>query len=152
MYHALILRRVRKIFADLNKGEYEATLAAMAPHFEHRFAAGDSCLGGTRHTVPAFRLWFERLMRLTKGKLDVELHHLAAAGWPWDATVIAEWTDTATLADDLPYLNSGVHVFRLRWFRAVSIHATLDTEVWSAACARMVANGIEEAGSPPIED
>lgn len=152
MFHALIRRRIRQIFAGLNRGEYETTLAAMAVHFEHRFAAGENPIGGTRHSLPAFRLWFERLMRLTQGKLDVELHHLAVAGWPWDATAVAEWTDRATLADGLPYSNSGVHVFRLRWFRAFSIHAVLDTAVWDAACARMVANGIEEAGAPPIED
>lgn len=152
MYHALIRRRVLKTFANLNHGEYEAALAGMAAHFEHRFAAGDSSIGGTRHTVPAFRLWFERLMRLTRGKLDVQVHHVAVAGWPWDATAVAEWTDIATLADGLPYVNSGVHVIRLRWFKAVSIHAMLDTVVWKEAAARLVANGIEEAGAPPIED
>ena len=151
MYHTLIRRQVRKIFADLNAGEYEATLGNMAPRFEHRFA-GDSPIGGTRHSLPAFRLWFERLMRLTRGKLDVELHHVAVAGWPWAATATAEWTDTATLADGGPYSNSGVHVIRLRWFKAVSIHASLDTAVWDRACARMIANGIEEAGAPPIQD
>lgn len=152
MYHALIRRRLRKTFANLNRGEYEATLAGMAKNFEHRFAAGESSLGGTRHTLPGFRLWFERLMRLTSGQLDVQLHHIAVAGWPWDATAVAEWTDTATLADGLPYSNSGVHVIRLRWFKAVSIHAMLDTMVWQAASARLVANGIAEAGAPPIED
>jgi ketosteroid isomerase-like protein len=150
MYHALILRKVRTIFAGLNKGEYEATLRAMAPNFEHRFGGADGPLGGTRHTLPMFRLWFERLMRLTRGKLDVQLHHLVAAGRPWDATVVAEWTDTATLADGLPYSNNGVHVFRLRWFKAVSIHAVFDTAVWDAACARMLANGVAEAGAEPI--
>lgn len=52
----------------------------------------------------------------------------------------------------VPYSNHGNHVIRLRWFKAVSLHAMLDTTVWEAACARMPANGIEEAGAPPIED
>lgn len=151
MYQWLIRRQIRKVFADLNRGEYEATLAIMAPQFEHRFS-GDGAIGGTRHSLPAFRLWFQRLMRLTSGKLDVDLHHVAVAGWPWDATAVAEWTDRATLADGGPYVNSGVHVIRLRWFKAVSIHATLDTVVWERARARMAANGIEEADAPPIED
>ncbi len=151
MYHAMIRNRVLQTFAKLNEGEYEDTLAGMAKRFEHRFA-GSSAIGGTRHTLPAFRMWFERLMRLTQGKLDIQVHHIAVAGWPWDTTVIAEWTDTATLADGQPYSNHGNHVIRLRWFKAVSLHAMLDTAVWDAACARMVANGIEEAGAPPIED
>lgn len=151
MYHAIIRRRVLSTFAKLNEGDYEDTLAGMADHFEHRFA-GTSAIGGTRHTLPAFRLWFERLMRLTQGRLDIKVHHLAVAGWPWDTTVIAEWTDSATLADGQPYENHGNHVIRLRWFRAVSLHAMLDTVVWDAACARMIENGVEEAGAPPIED
>ena len=53
-------------------------------------------------------------MRLTCGKLDVELHRVVVAGWPWAATAVAEWTDSATLADGEPYVNSGVHVIRLR--------------------------------------
>ena len=151
MYHAIIRKRVLTTFAKLNEGEYEDTLAGMAAHFEHRFA-GSSAIGGTRHTLPAFRLWFGRLMRLTQGKLDIQVHHIAVAGWPWDTTVVAEWTDTATLADGQPYSNHGNHVIRLRWFKAVSIHAMLDTVVWDAACARMLENGIEEAGAAPIED
>lgn len=151
MYHAVVRNRVLKTFANLNHGEYEGALAGMAERFEHRFA-GDSAIGGTRHSLLAFRLWFERLMRLTQNKLDIQVHHIAVAGWPWDTTVVAEWTDTATLADGQPYENRGNHVIRLRWFRVVSLHAMLDTEVWNAAAARMVANGIEEAGAPPIED
>lgn len=151
MYHAMIRRRVMSTFAKLNVGEYEDTLGGMAKHFEHRFA-GTSSIGGTRHSLPAFRLWFERLMRLTQGKLDIQVHHIAVAGWPWDTTVVAEWTDTATLADGLPYANHGNHVIRVRWFKATSLHAMLDTVIWEAACARMLENGIEEAGAPPIED
>lgn len=78
MYHFLIRRQIGRIFADLNNGEFEATLGNMAPHFEHRFS-GEGTIGGTRHSLPAFRAWFERLMRLTNGKLDVELHHIAVA-------------------------------------------------------------------------
>lgn len=34
----------------------------------------------------------------------------------------------------------------------VSIHATLDTAVWDGACERMLANGLEVASAPPIQD
>ena len=53
----------------------------MADHFEHRFS-GSGPLGGTRHTLPAFRLWFERLMRLNQNRLDIDLG-LAMAGSFW---------------------------------------------------------------------
>jgi len=63
-----------------------------------------------------------------------------------------KWTDRAELADGSSYENSDVHVVRLRWFKATSIHAYLDTSVWDAACSRMAASGITEATAAPIED
>lgn len=124
MYHAPIRRRVLRTFTKLNEGEHEDSLGGMAEHFEHRFA-GTSAIGGTRHTPPAFRSWFERLMRLMQGKLDIQVHHIAVAGQP--------------------LANYGNHVIRLRWFKAVGLYAMLDTVVWDATCARTVANGVEEA-------
>lgn len=150
MYHAIIKRKLRAIFEGLDQGDFESTVAGMARRFEHRFA-GDHPLGGTRHTPAALRAWFQRLMRLTD-HLDFEIHHIAVSGWPWDTTAVAEWTDRATLADGGSYENHGVHVVRLRWFKAVSIHAYLDTAVWAAACERMAGAGIGEAAAAPIED
>lgn len=150
MYHAIMRRKVRAVFTRLNQGDYETTLAGMAKHFEHRFA-GDHPLGGIRHTPEGLRAWFERLFRLTD-HLDFDIQHIASGGWPWDTTVTVEWTDGAQLADGGTYANHGVHVVRLRWGRAVSIHANLDTAVWEAACARLAAAGITEAAAPPIED
>lgn len=40
----------------------------------------------------------------------------------------------------------------MRWFRAISIHANLDTAVWEAACPLMAAAGISEAAAAPIQD
>lgn len=150
MFHWIVRRRLRSVFAGLNRGDYEPTVGGMAAKFEHRFA-GNHALGGVRHTREGLRSWFQRLMRLTN-HLDFEIHHIAVSGWPWDTTAIAEWTDRAQLADGMPYENSGVHVVRLRWFTATSIHAYLDTAVWEAACERMAAAGISEATASPIED
>lgn len=150
MYHALIRRQLRGVFTRLNQGDYLPTVNAMADRFEHRFA-GNHPMGGARHTREGLRLWFERLFRLTQ-RLDFSIQHVAVAGWPWDTTGTIEWIDNAVLADGGPYSNHGVHVVRLRWFRAVSIHANLDTAVWEAACARMAAAGISEAAAAPIED
>lgn len=150
MYHALIRRKLRAAFAGLDRGDYEPTVAGMARRFEHRFA-GHHPMGGSRHTAGGLRAWFQRLMRLTD-HLDFEIHHVAVSGWPWNTTAIAEWTDRAVLADGSSYENNGVHIVRLRWFKAASIHAYLDTAVWETACARMAAAGIGEAAAPPIED
>jgi ketosteroid isomerase-like protein len=97
----------------------------------------------------ALRHWFERLFRLFPN-LRFEMHSIAASGWPWDTTVVVEWTDRATPADGKDYVNSGVHVIRMRWGKVVSIHAYLDTQVLIDTLNRMAVNGIEEAKAPPI--
>lgn len=151
MFHMIVRRKLRGVFAGLDRGNYAPTVDGMATRFEHRFAGSSHPLGGTRHSRESLRAWFQRLMRLTN-HLNFEIHHIAVSGWPWDTTAIAEWTDRAELADGSSYENKGVHVVRLRWFTAVSIHAYLDTAVWEAACARMAAAGITEATAAPIED
>ena len=95
------------------------------------------------------RRWFERLFRLFPN-LRFEVHSIAASGGPWDTTVVVEWTDRATSADGKDYVNSGVHVIRMRWGKTVSIHEYLDTQVLIDTLNRMAVNGIEEAKAPPI--
>jgi len=148
MYHTVVKRRVASVFAHLSKGDYEYALSGVGTTIEHRFS-GDHCLGGTRTSSEAMRRWFERLFRLFPN-LRFEMHSIAASGGPWDTTAVVEWTDRATPADGKDYVNSGVHVIRMRWGKVVSIHAYLDTQVLIDALDRMAANGIEEAKAFPI--
>lgn len=148
MYHAIVRRQVRATFAALNRGDYEPALAGMAEHFEHRFA-GDHPLGGTRHNLGAMRRWFERLFHLNN-HLAFDLKHVAVSGAPWNTTAVVEWTDSAQLADGTCYLNTGVHIVRMRWGKIVSLHAYLDTGLWEKACRRMAGAGIAEANAAPI--
>lgn len=150
MYHAIVERKVRGTFGALNRGDYEVALAGMAGRFEHVFS-GSGPMGGTRHTKPAMRKWFERLFRLNRN-LNFDIRHVAVAGWPWDTTVSVEWSDSATLANDAPYINDGVHVVRMRWGKVVSLHAYLDTALFDDACRSMADAGIAEAAAPPIQD
>jgi hypothetical protein len=96
---------------------------------------------------------FERLFRLFPN-LQFEIHSMAISGYPWDTTAVLEWTDRATPFDGKNYVNSGVHVIRLRWGKVVSIHAYLDTQVSTQVSIDtfnpMATNGIEEAKAPPI--
>ncbi|MCT7992065.1 nuclear transport factor 2 family protein, partial [Laspinema olomoucense] len=97
----------------------------------------------------AMRRWFERLFRLND-HLAFDLKHVAVSGGPWDTTAVVEWTDSAQLADGTGYLNTGVHIVRMRWGRIVSLHAYLDTGLFESACRRMVGVGITEAEAAPI--
>lgn len=101
------------------------------------------------HSRDAMERWFERLFRLFP-EIEFEIKRVVAKGWPWDTLVAVEWTDSGKAADGRPYVNAGAHWIRLRWGKAVDIHAYLDTEVLADACRRMAAAGIEEAAAPPI--
>jgi ketosteroid isomerase-like protein len=144
----MVKKRVASVFERLNKDDYEYALSGIGATIEHRFG-GAHCLGGKRTSIGALRHWFERLFRLFPN-LRFEMHSIAASGGPWATTVVVEWTDRATPADGRDYVNSGVHVIRMRWGKVVSIHAYLDTQVLIDTLNRMAANGIEEAKAPPI--
>jgi ketosteroid isomerase-like protein len=148
MYHRIVKKRIISVFERLGKGDYEYALSDVGTTIEHRFA-GEHCLGGTRTSARAMGHWFERLYRLFPN-LRFEMHSIAVSGGPWDTTVVVEWTDRATPADGTDYVNSGVHVIRMRWGKVVSIHAYLDTQVLIDTLDRMVVNGIEEAKASPI--
>lgn len=148
MYHALARRRIRRMFHELSHGNFEPALQGLAPQFVQIFA-GDHALGGERHSLNAFRRWFERMYRLFPN-LSFEVTATAASGPPWDMTLVAEWIDRATPADGTPYENRGVHVLKLRWGRVVSIHAYLDTQVVAAAGHRLAAHGFPEGVASPI--
>jgi len=148
VYHSIVRQKVASVFERLDKGDYEYALSGIGTTIEHRFA-GEHCLGGTRTSTEAMRHWFQRLFRLFPN-LAFEIHSIAVSGWPWYTTVVVEWTDRATPANGKDYVNSGVHVFRMRWGKVVSIHVSLDTQVLIDTLNRMAVNGIEEAKAPPI--
>jgi len=148
MYHTIIKRRVTLVFERLSKGDYEYGLSTVGNSIEHRFA-GEHCLGGTRTSKTTMRHWFQRLFRLFPN-LAFEMHSIAASGGPLDTKVVVEWTDRATPADGKGYVNSGVHVIRMRWGKVVSIHAYLDTQILIDTLNRMAINGIDEAKAQPI--
>jgi ketosteroid isomerase-like protein len=137
MYHTIVKKQIASVFGHLNKGHYEYVLSGIGTTIEYHFA-GSHCLGGRRTRIGAMRLWFERLFRLFQN-LQFEIHSVAISRYPWDSTAVVEWTDGATPIDGKNYVNSGVHVIRVRWGKVARIHAYLSitrlTEWHSAAVA-----------------
>ena len=150
MYQLIFRRMARRAFEQLNSGNYEATLKALAPKFTHTFS-GSHALGGTRHTIESMRRWFERLFLLSPG-LHFEIQDILVQGSPWNSVLAVEWIDKFTTQDGQPYLNEGVHIIRFRWHRIVEIHAYLDTQKVEALCQHLAAQGVREATASPIED
>jgi ketosteroid isomerase-like protein len=148
MYHAFVKHKARTHFANLSAGEWHKMTREVADDAHHTFP-GDHALGGERHSRAATELWFERLYRLYP-ELEFEVHDIVCGGWPWATTIAIEWSDQGICADGEPYRNSGTHIIRLRWGKAVYIHAYLDNEELAASLQRMAAADIEEADAKPI--
>ena len=150
MYHALVRRRVRRIFDELNRGNYPAVVAGARDDVHHVFA-GDHPLGGERHSRAGLERWFERVYRLFPG-LRFEVKEVAASGPPWRTVAAIEWVAHADPPTGRPYLNTGAHVLRIRWGKATHIHAYEDSQTVAEACRLMAERGVEEAAAPPVAD
>lgn len=148
IYRAIVKRKARGIFTALSRGEWQSTTGDLAADVHHVFP-GDNALGGERHSSEAFELWLERLFRLIP-EIEFEVLDVAVRGWPWDTAVAVEWIDRGRGADGTAYENNGAHWIRLRWGKAVAVHAYLDTEKVTRLLAGIEAAGISEAGAPPI--
>lgn len=122
----------------------------MAPDVHHVFP-GDSPLGGERHTRDAAASWFGRLSRLFPGH-RFQVHRIVLTGWPWSTLVAIEWTAQLRPQVGEPYLNHGTHGVHIKWGKATTFHAYLDTELITAACQEMSGRGVREAAAAPITD
>jgi ketosteroid isomerase-like protein len=149
VYHGLVTRIVRKQFERINQHDVDALVKPWSPQVSFTLA-GDHALGGTRHTTEAGRAWFALLFKLFPD-LRFEIHSVAVSGKPRNTVVMVEWTERATLPDGQPYVNEGVHVIRLQSGKVVRTNIYLDTQKLDEALRKLQAQGITEAGEPPIE-
>jgi ketosteroid isomerase-like protein len=150
MYHAIVRRRVRALFAAVNRGNAEPVLQAFARDFEHAFL-GDTALGGSRKTLRATRNWYERLYRLLPD-IHFDLGRIAVSGAPWNTLVIIEWKETNSGTDGVRTHNHGLHVMQLRWGRATRLVICPDTVGLKATLDRLADAGNAEALAAPIVD
>ena len=149
MYHAIVRSRVRALFAAVNRGDAEPVLQAFAPRFEHAFL-GDHALGGARTTLPATRLWYERLYRLLPD-IHFDLRDIWVSGGPWNTLVVVEWDETNSATDGVRTYNRGAHILRLRWGRATRLLICPDTAGLVATLERLGRSGHQEALAAPIQ-
>ena len=150
MYHSIVRRTVLDLFAHVSNGNAEPFLKSLAPKFEHQFA-GDSALGGSRTTLAATRLWYDRLYRLLPD-ISFDVEKVWISGGPWSTLVIAEWNETNSGTDGVRTVNHGIHALQLRWGRVVQVFIYPDTVGLKATLDRLVSAGNAEASAPPILD
>jgi ketosteroid isomerase-like protein len=148
VYHAIVRRKVRHVFAALSEGDTGPMVDTLAPRFTYRFA-GDHALGGVRTATTDIEAWWARTFRLFPGA-RFTVHDVASAGWPWATTVATHVSLTAERADGVAYRNEFVQLMRLRWGRATDVLTMEDTAHLTRALDEMAAAGITEATAAPI--
>jgi ketosteroid isomerase-like protein len=147
MYRVMVRRQYRKAWRAMNRHDYEAILAQLAPHFTISFV-GDTTLGGTRSTPAAQRAWFQRLFRLFPDA-GFEMTSMAVDGPPWNTRIAGEFIIRATV-DGQPYRNVFVQTVRLRWGRITGYTIYEDSLRFWRACTEMAGRGNDEALAPAI--
>lgn len=150
IYRSIVERKLRSVFAALNRGDYAPILDSFDEPVEHTFF-GEHALGGSRFTRASVRAWYARLQTILPD-LTFELDAVVVRGMPWNTVAIVEWRDRFTLRDGSARGNQGVHVLRLRWGKVVSLHIYTDTQKLIAVLQDLRAQGVTEAGLAPIAD
>ena len=150
MYATIVERKLRAVFADLNRGDAAAMLDGLAPAFSYRFE-GDSPIGGVRTTRATMSQWWARLYRLFPG-LQFELREVTVAGPPWNTRIHVVMDFVVPHAPNGPYRNIVMQFMRMRWGKIWQIHTLEDTQ----RCGRYLdwrAQAVgAEAHAAPISD
>lgn len=148
MYHAIVERKIRRAFADINAGRYEGIAAQFASQHRH-VMLGQHALGGERCNLAATQRWYDRLQRLLPG-LCFDIDRVLVRGWPWRTWVVVSWRDSFALPDGSRGSNRGVHEFELAWGRVRALTVHCDTARLTRYLAQLEAAGIAEAAASPI--
>lgn len=155
MYRSIVRWKMRSLFAEANRGNWQAIIDTLAPDFEYRFI-GDTPLGGTRTQRASMQAWFQRIYKLVP---DAKLHPevIVVEGMPWNTRIMTyiKFRGTLPATGSLParpYENEVMQLLNLRWGKITSVLTLEDTQRFVAILPRLAAAGIIEATLPPIND
>ncbi|MEV4537783.1 nuclear transport factor 2 family protein [Asanoa sp. NPDC049518] len=150
MYRRIVASKVRSVFDEINKGNYEPMLASLAPEFSYRFY-GSHALSGERRTVEAMRLWWERVFRLMP-QARFELAEIIVAGGPRFTRIATVANVSGPLPDGTGYENTVIQILHMRWGKITKIRTLEDTVTLQRALDTVAAAGNAEAHAAPITD
>lgn len=151
MYHAMVRRRIRSLFAAINRGDAQPVLDAFAPDAEHIFIGEGHALAGRRDTPASIRDWYRRLHVLLPD-LNFTLHRIDVAGGPWSTLAVVEWSETNSGTDGIGTRTGGVHVVHLRWGRMTRLLILTDTAALTATLQRTAGSSGGLSLAAPIDD
>lgn len=147
MYHAVVRRKVRHAFSEINEGRYETALAAFSSKPRHIFY-GRHAMGGVREGFELTQSWYARLPRLIPD-LKFDLHRIQVGGWPWNTVVFVEWSDRFDV-DGKPTGNHGVHRMTMKWGKVTEMAIYCDTQRLAEVLRAKAISGNPEAAMPEI--
>ena len=148
LYQAIVKRKIRQSFEDVNNHRWDVLMRSIAPDVHHRFG-GVHAIGGERHDRETLRRWFERLARVLPN-LRLEIKEIWVEGWPWHTMVFVQWDGTATLLDGGGYSQHAIHVITLRWGKIAALDVFEDSQEVARALVAQAAAGLDEALAQPI--
>ena len=148
LYQAIVKRRIRQSFEDVNNHRWDELMRSIAPDVHHRFG-GVHAIGGERHDRETLRRWFARLARVLPN-LHLEIKNIWVEGWPWHTMVFVQWDGTATLLDGGGYSQHAIHVITLRWGKIAALDVFEDSQEVARALVAQAAAGLDEALARPI--
>jgi ketosteroid isomerase-like protein len=148
LYQAIVKRRIRQSFEDVNNHRWDELMRSIAPDVHHRFG-GVHAIGGERHDRETLRRWFERLARVLPN-LRLEIKEIWVEGWPWHTMVFVQWDGTATLLNGGGYSQHAIHVITLKWGKIAALDVFEDSQEVARALAAQAATGLDEAAAEPI--
>jgi ketosteroid isomerase-like protein len=155
MYKTIVRRRMRHLFAEANRGNWQAIIDSLHSQFVYRFI-GDTPLGGTRTKHASMQAWFQRIYKLVP---DAKLvpQEILVNGPPWDTRIMTYVKFQGTLppengAAGKPYENEVMQLITLKWGRIHSVLTLEDTQRFVNILPILSNAGIKEANASPISD
>ena len=148
LYQAIVKRRIRQSFEDVNNHRWDELMRSIAPDVHHRFG-GVHAIGGERHDRETLRRWFERLARVLPN-LRLEIKEIWVEGWPWHTMVFVQWDGTATLLNGGGYSQHAIHVITLKWGKIHALDVFEDSQEVARALVAQAAADLDEALAQPI--
>lgn len=150
MYHAFVRRRIRDLFAAINKGDAAPFLAGLAPEFEHVFI-GDHALAGRRISPEQTAEWYARLFRLLP-RLEFDPQRIDVAGGPWNTIAVVEWFESNRASDGVETTTAGVHVVTIKWGKVTRLLILSDTAKVQEMLLRTTGSSDGESMAPALDE
>lgn len=150
MYKAIVAKRIRNIFNEINSGHCQPMIDGLSPEFKYIFH-GDHSLSGSRTSLKSMELWWSRVFHLLPGA-QFTIHQIVVQGHPWNTTVAVRQSISIADSTDGGYSNVVMQFMHLRWGKVTRIETLEDTKKLGLYLSKLDVKKFPDAMAPPIVD